>query len=601
MRWHALSCFKGLLPRSDVPGAVQPTPCGLNRYVLLVTYCFYVFLTGCVYMGWTPLATMILRAGGYSFLCTADSSEFLEGPDKERIPGICNAQEAAVQKLYTVTLAVHCASSALAGALVDFAGPRLTALLGQSLSFAGWCLLASTTPTSRYTLPAAFVLIGLGVDTSVLPHLCITRLFPGSAGLVITITGSASSASMFVPLILESFGGNDLKACWVYAFVAPGCMFFVALILLPYKNFVVYEVQAKALKVQKPVEHDGGSTSDSRTKRNSSAMADGQEGEDGPEKAERREQPQQAHYHHDKARPEQQPAASIQSVSSSVSSPTQELRGQEDSPSHGGGNFVSVDMDVCVASSKAAAEASNCGFWRQVLSERYVLIVIYFVGVVWASSFYQQAPRRTFSTSVVSFLEVALPLSFIPCIIFGKIADVCGIVCVMFGLNTCGFLMYALAMMKKEAAGYASVVFFCLYMSLFMGQVFVYIEGTFAPQHFGKLVGLAAMVGGLLSLLCNLLYEVAVTGGERGLFVCQVTMLSLLVFQFGVLGRLYYHFRKNPHPYRMSVRSASPTTDCSKVSPAETQEQGRTQHQQQEKQDQQQQQARSRNGFGIAT
>lgn len=578
MVWHGLTCMKGLLPRSDHPGAVQPTPCGLNRYLLLGIYCFYVFLTGCVYMGWTPLATMILRAGGSAYLCTPDSSVFLEGPDKQQIPGICNAQEAAVQKLYTLTLAVHCSTSPFAGAMVDFAGPRLTALLGQALSFAGWCVLATTTPTSRYSLPAAFVLIGLGVDTSVFPHLCITRLFPGSGGLIITITSSAASASMFIPLILESFGGNDLKACWVYAFVAPGAMFFVALIFLPYKNFVAYEVQTKAVDIPRPEREIERSTSCGGTTQFPNPAANEQQHEQTQQEQQQeqcqqelQEQQQGNGQQRDQTQQEEQPTTPVQraDTASGIPIPHPDRNSRHDKDS----TVVRVDICAYLSSKESTTESGICGFWTQVFSERYVLIVLYFVGVVWASSFYQQAPRRTFSTSVVSFLEVALPLSFLPCILLGKLADLWGIVRLMLVLNSCGVLMYALAMVKKEAAGYASVVFFCLYMSLFMGQVFVYVEGTFAPQHFGKLVGLASMVGGLLSLVCNLFYEMAVTGGERGLFICQLTMLSLLLAQFAVLGRLYYYFKKDPSPYRSTARY--PHTDHQGVSPAAPERQQR--------------------------
>ncbi|XP_026192631.1 uncharacterized protein LOC34617813 [Cyclospora cayetanensis] len=533
MKRFTHSYLPRLLPRSDLPGAVQPTPWGLNRYVLLITYSFYIFVTGCVYMGWAPLATMILRAGGFSYLCDEDSTAFLEGPGQEQIPGVCNAQEAAVQKLYTLTLAVHFSSSALAGFLVDSLGPRLTALLGQSISFTGWCLLASTTRNSRYTLPAAFVLIGLGVDTSSLPHLCIARLFPGSAGLIITITGSAASASMFVPVILEYFGGNDLKVCWVYAFVGPGCMFFVALTLFPYRNFRVYDVNAKSVDAKHAATtHVKGSSSteDQSTEHTQSRYP--------------RTQPPDIHQHSPLA--SQEPESPVKtSYSCPPLGPVAEALAPPSPPVGAfvetGGSSVSlqvfgsrqlgeaaaegsakdddltheVSMDKCLALPAVPGSEKRCNFRSQIFSERYVLVVLYFVGVVWVSCFYQLAPRRSFSTSVVAFLEVALPLSFIPCIILGKLADVWGIVRVMLALNTSGFLMYALAMLRREAAGYASVVFFCFYMSLFMGQIFVYIEHTFSPKHFSTLVGLAAMVGGLLSLVCNFFYEIAVSKGER--------------------------------------------------------------------------------------
>ncbi|CDJ45998.1 hypothetical protein EBH_0063320 [Eimeria brunetti] len=213
-----------LCPAAASHSAQQQTPFGLNRHLILFVYVVYVFLTGCVYFGWAAISSMLLRADSFSHLCprTADGSSFVEDLREEK-GYICNEQEAAVQHLYTLTLAVHTTFSSIAGTTMDFAGPLATAALGQLFNFTGWALLASSMGSSSSSssssssisssvsssssnsgyLYAGFVFIGMGADMGFLPTLCITRLFPKSAGLSITLLGSAASASFAIPLILE--------------------------------------------------------------------------------------------------------------------------------------------------------------------------------------------------------------------------------------------------------------------------------------------------------------------------------------------------------------------------------------------------------------
>ena len=81
-------------------------------------------------------------------------------------------------------------------------------------------------------------------------------------------------------------------------------------------------------------------------------------------------------------------------------------------------------------------------------------------------------------------------------------------------------------------------------MSLFVSQVFVYIEGTFPAQFFGRLIGIVQLVGGLLSLLCSPLFRLTVGLGPMGLYVVQLPMIGLLVLMYFVLARMWWIRRK---------------------------------------------------------
>ncbi|KAL8426536.1 hypothetical protein Efla_006601 [Eimeria flavescens] len=478
----------GWMPRSDLPGAKQPTPWGFNRYVILTVYIFYVFLTGCVYFGWASLSTMLLRAESFSELCAKDDEGKYIVDMRPAEAHICNEQEAAVQHLYTITLAVHTTMSSVAGTSMDAAGPLVTAVLGQLFNFVGWAMLASSGSIGSAALYIGFVFIGMGADMGFLPTLCITRLFPGSAGLSITMLGSAASASFAIPLILEAICkhlglSNPKTVFWSYAALGPGLCVLLALFFIPFRGYKDFrdEVQThgKPEKLAEPCEQCG--------------------------------------------------------ISQGVCA-----HGEDPSP----------------GDSRCAVPGAS--FWKQLFSPKYIVLTIYFVGVGWASSFYQEAHNRLLSESVRNFLKILLPLSFIPCILWGYLADKWGIIRVLYVTNTSGLLMYLFTFGGVEALGYLSVICFTNYMSIFTSQVFVYIEQHFTYEHFGKLIGIIQMVGGLSSLACNPLYsEVALNENlDNGLRIVQFILVGLLLLQFVWITTLVWLGRHDKSPAQMRAKQS---------------------------------------------
>lgn len=274
-----LQCCEGLrklLPRSDLPGAQQKTPCNLNRYVLLLVYIVGVGCTGPVFFNWPPLAELLFRNEAFVNLCKKDPVSGVYTPDlrvrrpREQYPSsdgaagsgstgqeesrqdqkrkteeggkpyVCDAQETAVQQLYTLCCAICCCFCGIAGALMDACGPRLTSVAGRLLQMVGWLLLAfADTVSSLYYVGLAF--IASGTEAAVLPTISVCRLFPASEGFIITIVGSALSVSYAVPLVMkhfvEAYGQSFRTISLSYAFICPLMFSIVALFLMPIKNF----------------------------------------------------------------------------------------------------------------------------------------------------------------------------------------------------------------------------------------------------------------------------------------------------------------------------------------------------------------------------
>lgn len=438
---------------------------------------------------------MLLKAESFSELCEKDASgHYIRDMRVEGAIHICNEQEAAVQHLYTITLAVHTTMSSVAGTTMDFAGPLVTAVLGQLFNFAGWALLASGTAIGNPALYAGFVFIGMGADMGFLPTLCITRLFPGSAGLSITTLGSAASASFAIPLILEAICKrldvtDPKRVFWAYAGMGPGLCTLLALLFIPRQGFKDFRDDI------------------------------------------------------------------FGKLSPKVSRVCEECVGNQGVCLH--------CVDPAPGDSRCAIPGAS--FWRQLFSAKYIVLTLYFVGVGWASSFYQEAHNRLLSKAARDFLKILLPLSFIPCIMWGYLADRWGIIRVLFVTNTSGLLMYLFTFGNVEALGYLSVLCFTNYMSIFTSQVFVYIEQHFTYEHFGKLIGIIQMVGGLMSLACNPLYsEVALNENvSNGLRLVQGIMVGLLLLQFVWIVTLVWlgRFDKSPAQLRAKTEADHQVTD----------------------------------------
>ena len=478
-----LPALRGILPRGDLPGAQQATPFNLNRYALLFLYVLQTFMTGCVYFGWAPLSAMLLRAEVFSFKCDVDEKgSFIDDQRKFGNNYICDKQDASVQSLFVITLATHCTMSALAGAMMDTLGPKITSMIGQCFHIIAWSLISTLTAESNARVYLGFIFMGLGADTAFLPTLLITRLFPGAAATVITLIGSASSASFAIPLILNSYlTSNGISGCWWYVGFGPCLFLLVAALSMPLTAYAVFEEDLP--------EHGRTAQTDQHTLPESPHLSKQDTGDIIPSAGPRSS---------NEGKDQQKPSA-----------------------------------------------RTNHTFLKTLFSENYLLVVIYFVAVGWVTSFYQEAHDRILEPTSLKFLGNALPFSFIPCIILGKLSEVIGILAVMGIVNSAGVLAYSFSLKQTVTTGIVSVLCFIVYMSLFVSQVFVYVEENFPAKFFGRLIGIVQLVGGLLSLVCSPLFHLTVGLGPKGMYVVQLPMIGLLSLMYIVLARMWWINRRS--------------------------------------------------------
>lgn len=95
-------------------------------------------------------------------------------------------------------------------------------------------------------------------------------------------------------------------------------------------------------------------------------------------------------------------------------------------------------------------------------------------------------------------------------------ADCISITWVMLLVNASGALSYLLVIADGSlSANTNSVAFFCIFLGLFSSQVYIFVVTLFTSIHFGKLVGIVNLLGGVTSLISNVLYD-TITISQRG-------------------------------------------------------------------------------------
>ena len=421
-------------------------------------------LTGSIYFGWAALAAMMLKSESFSSLCPRDAQgNFIDDGRTHGQLAICDAQEAAVQHLYSITLFTMTSASLLAGAMMDTFGPRSTAILGYCLNILACTCLASSQVGGDSFLYIGFTLLGAATDTAFLPILTSARLFPRHTGFIICILGSAASASFGVPPVLEAIADRmnlhqPLNIFWGYAVGGPGLCLLLACLFLPNSGFLDESPETAAAPAQLQYEElldaaeRDASTSDAEVK----------------------------------------------------------------------------PFDSVVPATQAASDSP----WPYICSLEYLFVAIYFAVFSCGVVFYQEASSRYFDPRVVRALEIALPLSFVPCAVLGWVADICGIVAAMAIVTANGVLAYACALAGEDWVGYVSVFCFTNFIAIFTSQVFVYAEKRFPPGHFGKVIGSLQLIGGALSLVCNPLYSAVAVYHEVSLAFVTKLIIGLLAAQY---------------------------------------------------------------------
>ncbi|CRH03097.1 novel putative transporter 1, putative [Plasmodium relictum] len=502
---------KGLWLKSDpeLPGAKQKTPLNISRFYLLIIIVIYTATSACIYFDWSAVRNLLLKARKYEYLNVDQYSDITLTPQYKRI-----------NNLLPMTIAIHFTTSVFCGFLFDHIGPKFTAILGQLFNIICWILLSIESTTVDTTL-IGFIFLGLGADTAFIPILTVANLYPDASTFILTVVGAAASLSFAVPATLNIIYNNISNIsfsyiCYGYIFVILVPCLLVAIFLLPLKPFkgLDYYLEKDNEKVQNLKD-------DAVIKHNNI-----NEIELGYIES------------LDKMNKEHSGSQSIYEMENDF----EKMKNKTNNIS----NESTMNSSKSIMESKDFHMKSIKLFFRILVSYPGVCVISYFVLFNISCVFYGMVNETYFSydRSIINIINILLPASSIPCIIFGRFVNKYGAALIILIMNAFSALMHLTALIKHKLAGLISVFLYMCVTSMYTSQIYCFIQNSFPSIVFGKLLGFASLCGGTFSLICNNLYDSAINQNNSNIDPTNVSLLLVASFMIMFLPLSILYVRK---------------------------------------------------------
>ncbi|PFH34758.1 transporter, major facilitator family protein [Besnoitia besnoiti] len=561
------------LDESDAgPGSTGvPSPkiaFGLSRWAVLLLYCVYCVFSGPAYINWTPIADVLFKAGAYEWRCQGA----VTSPDLPLVgDGMakCEDQEADVNRLFTITAASHFFFSFIGGSLLDTIGPKATAIVGLISSMTGWVLLGLANEHLLTYIPGC-LFMGAGLDTTYFPLLSGANLFPGHVATVKAVFGAALSFSFLVPVAVRAVSfesGGAVHHRLIFCCFGGICLGFsllIALLVIPQRPWrAPYRPFGQQLRDQPLAGGCGVATQSGQRLPCAGVESEEQVPSEGGEESQLPERVCCA-------------AVAVPHPSCEEGSPVPPSSSRFPpiaivGGAHGGSKALRIEGQAGASNSRTRTGGRRWSILSRLspvrsgarqppcnLPEKLLQHLRTMQRDFWSTLFLPIVPFFCVAlTSVVFFIPSARHLmpdaytanriiqifSFIPCPLFGYIADIWGIMPVMYICNLCGLLSFILAMVPAIPAAaplqFAASILSASQLSFLVCQICCYVAETFDEENQGKLIGLLCSVAGLTSLSAHPIMDYSVRSGFRP------ALLSFIVcFCSNFLLLLFVHWRK---------------------------------------------------------
>eukprot|EP00921_Rhytidocystis_pertsovi_P014150 GHVQ01023056.1.p1 GENE.GHVQ01023056.1~~GHVQ01023056.1.p1 ORF type:complete len:617 (+),score=50.19 GHVQ01023056.1:648-2498(+) len=513
------------------------TPFGLNRFILLALYIGYTFLTGCVYWGWNGMQDMLYKSGAFLWRCDGvplDEMDSIHVGDTSY--PTCAGRRNAIGDMYTTAFACHFAFSAVAGVLLDLFGPKLCSLLGLSMQALGWILLSVAGESSAAAYYAGAGFIGSGADTAYLPLLSLANLFPKNEAMILSVLGSVRSTSFAIPIIMSiifingEFAPNEFNQfCYGYVAIGIGYAILCSVLFVPRRPFKVAgrtdtqaaspEEQEAAARGRRLSVYTGpGMPPVSTSRLDLQEMVSELRGTEQSDDS-------KAKRHSSYTLPANERRSSTMAVE--VPQLNEELQRN--------GNNVQV-------------QGRYSSYGSNLKRPEFLLIVPFFCLCLIRSEFYGKSNKEILVTSsgsdVYELFSIMNVLSFVPGPIFGRLCDTIGILWVIMILNVDGILMYLSVIFDNIPCKVISILFYFVYTSFCLSNLYCYVAVTFPAEHFGKLTGLASLVGGMFTLLSIGFYRMSTGPAFEDLGYFSFAPALGIMVGFGVINLVLWWIMK---------------------------------------------------------
>ncbi|SPJ08141.1 novel putative transporter 1 [Plasmodium sp. DRC-Itaito] len=534
----------------DLPGAKQKTPLNIKRFYLLIILVIYTATSACIYFDWSAIRNLLLHVGKYKYLNVDEYSDITLSPQYKRING-----------LYPLTLAVHFTTSVFCGFLYDHIGPKFTAIIGQLFNIICWILLSIDIKGIDTTL-WGFIFLGLGADTAFIPVLTVSNLYPDASTFIMTVVGAAASLSYAVPatlnLVLKYFPNLSFSyICYGYIILILIPCLLTAVFLLPLKPFKALDYYLeKNNKTTKPTNDEGRSRSSNNYyideedefnfKNNATGMID-------KDSAENNINSDQHNYHKNDNISSNDLENNIKTNNNKNNNKNNNNNNNITKKNTKISDQNTVKKDKSINSNKNILhdeedfhKKSIFLFFKILISFPSVCVITYFILFNISTVFYGMVTDTYFSydRSIINVINILMPLSSIPCVIFGRFINKYGACIIILTINILSILMHLSALIKFRFAGLCSAFLYMCVTSVYTSQIYCYIQNSFPSIIFGKLLGFASLCGGIFSLLCEKLYDLIIIKDNSGIDPTNISLLIVIAFIIMLLPLSILYVRK---------------------------------------------------------
>ncbi|KAL3670522.1 hypothetical protein V7S43_004836 [Phytophthora oleae] len=207
--------------------------CQLSKETMFMVSAFLVlFASGGLILGFGPVYSMLVREKQWEELCTEEE----RGEDEEGV--LCAAQEVRLQYVFSTGFLCLSAANAFFGVFLDMVGPRVTIMLGLTLSAMGNFSLAlgDSHDGSGAWIIVGYSLVGAGGTGAYLAAFQILQLYEVQ-GVVCSTLSSLFNCSGYVYMLLGVQGVTRTVFFRVYGVTVSVCAF-ICFLLFPTNNII---------------------------------------------------------------------------------------------------------------------------------------------------------------------------------------------------------------------------------------------------------------------------------------------------------------------------------------------------------------------------
>ncbi|VWU50021.1 novel putative transporter 1 [Hepatocystis sp. ex Piliocolobus tephrosceles] len=592
--------FKQLWIKTDpnLPGARQKIPLNISRFYLLIIIFIYTSVSASIYFDWTSVRSLLLNVGKYKDLNLGPITDVKTSP-----------QYIKINSLHPITLATHFTMSAFCGILYDHMGPKFTAILGQTFNIISWILLSLDVKTIDTTL-IGFIFMGLGADTAFIPILTIANLYPDASTFILTVVGAAASLSFAIPTTLNAI--RDKYTNLPFSYICYGYILFIlvpclliaifCLPLKPFKGIDYYTeineelieneqikiIQNKENKWKKQVAYvseladDDDVEMQQYNKNNNKNIINNNLHEDDnitntnvtttsiTDKSrnlsiKKRDNSNIYTKTKDINLNVQTLLLESSTLSPSVSSPSSSLRvipKHEPEKKKSISNYDNIkkmddNIEINYTHEEESFKQNFILFLKVLISYPSICIITYFIIFNISIVFYAMVTETYFSydLSITKVINILLPLSCIPCIIFGRFINKYGASTIILLINALSALMHLTGLIKHKAFGLTSAIMYMCANSIYTSQIYCFIQNAFPSVIFGKLLGFASMCGGLSTLICIKMYDHAAENKDAPLDPSDTVHFIVIIFIIMFFPLSIMHMKKYERTIEKSASS----------------------------------------------